>query len=353
MKKKITGFLILLCVMAAIGAVCALTGQKGGKEETVQVRGYIGGEKTGFLEDEEVLDILADRYGLDISYAKAGSLDMMTADLDGRDYLFPSSSIALEYYEELHGSPVQSDIVLNTPIVFYTYQTVLEAFERQGMIERDGDVCYLDMEKLTDMILQDTAWEDIGVPELYGTVAVDTTDPVKSNSGNMTAALFANVLNGGETLTAEKVDDVLEPLQKIFRRLGYMESSSSDLFAQFLRMGMGATPVAAGYESQIIEYARMHPEEYETIKDDVVVLYPVPTVWTSHVLIALDEGGQRLLEGLLDEDVQRLAWEKHGFRTGNGQETAEEEVRGIADTVTQVTRVPAYQVMSRLMEGLQ
>ena len=66
-------------------------------------------------------------------------------------------------------------------------------------------------------------------------------------------------------------------LQAIFGKLGYMETSSSDLFSQFLRMGVGAKPIIAGYESQLIEYASIHPEEYEKIKDDIVMLYPSPT----------------------------------------------------------------------------
>ena len=107
---------------------------------------------------------------------------MMTADLSGRDYLFPSSSIALEYYEDLHGSPVQSEIVLNTPIVLYTHQIVLDAFENQGLITTDGDIHYIDMAGLLELIQNGAQWSDIGLPELYGRVSVDTTDPSKSNS---------------------------------------------------------------------------------------------------------------------------------------------------------------------------
>ena len=77
-----------------------------------------------------------------------------------------------------------------------------------------------------------------------------------------------------------------------------METSSADLFSQFLKMGVGATPIAAGYESQIIEYAVMEPEDYQAVKDDIVILYPTPTVWSTHVMIALDENGQALLEAL-------------------------------------------------------
>ena len=115
MRKKIIGLVLLICVMAAVGGIYILTGgtdseDKGtGKiQPETTVSGYVGGEKIGFLEDKEVLSILGEKYGLGVDYSKAGSLDMMTADLEGRDYLFPSSSIALEYYEELHGSPAQS-----------------------------------------------------------------------------------------------------------------------------------------------------------------------------------------------------------------------------------------------------
>ncbi len=234
MRKKIIGLVLLICVMAAVGGIYLLAGSSGdGKEKETgktkpktAVSGYVGGEKIGFLEDEEVLSILGEKYGLEVDYSKAGSLDMMTVDLEGRNYLFPSSSIALEYYEELHGSPVQSEILLNTPIVLYTHKMVLDAFDSQGLITKDGDVNYIDMAKLVELIQNDTAWADIGVPELYGTVSVDTTDPARSNSGNMFAALLADVLNGGQTLTPEKVDEILPQLQTIFGKLGYMETSS-------------------------------------------------------------------------------------------------------------------------------
>ena len=125
--------------------------------------------------------------------------------------------------------------------------------------------------------------------------------------GVVQETLLADVLNGGQTLTPEKVDEILPQLQAIFGKLGYMETSSSDLFSQFLRMGVGATPIAAGYESQIIEYAMLHPDEYEAVRDDIVVLYPAPTVWSAHVLIALDDAGKTLIRGLQDEGVQKLA----------------------------------------------
>lgn len=353
MKKKIVGLILLVVLMAVIGGIYFVTGNA---PRIVSVDGYVGGEKIELLEDEEVRSVFEEKYGLNVDYSRAGSLDMMTADLSGRDYLFPSSSIALEYYEDLHGSPVQSEIVLNTPIVLYTHQIVLDAFENQGLITTDGDIHYIDMAGLLELIQNDSQWSDIGLPELYGRVSVDTTDPSKSNSGNMFAALVANVLNGGRTVTETDLDTILPELQDIFGKLGYMETSSSDLFSQFLRMGVGAEPIIAGYESQLIEYAAIYPDEYDRIRDDVVMLYPTPTVWSAHVMIALDENGQILLNAMQDEEVQDLAWKKHGFRTGNYGDIADSgsiPADGVAASITQVAQVPSYDVMKVIIEELE
>ncbi len=303
-----------------------------------------GGEKIGLLEDEAVQDVLERDYGLTLDYAKAGSLDMVTADHEGRDFLFPSSQTALEYYQQLYGAPGKSQIVFNTPIVLYTHRPILEAFQKRGLVtERDG-VYYMHMAGLVAEIEAGTAWADLGLPELYGTVAVSTTDPVRSNSGNMFAGLLANVLCGG-VADADSVETVLPRLKAIFEKLGYMEASSSDLFDQFLKTGMGAKPVIAGYENQLLEFAVENPEDWAQLKDDIVLIYPTPTVWSSHIYIALDEAGEAGIDALLDEEVQRLAWENHGFRTEVSGTDADENHFGVphlAAEITQVAAMPSY-----------
>lgn len=351
MRSKLAGLILLAAVILAAGGYYLFTLQG----RTEELSGYLGGEKTGLFEDEEILSILKEKYYLEFTYSKAGSLDMVTADQSGMNYLFPSSQTALSYYQDCHGQPARSEIIFNTPIVLYTYREVLDALTKAGVITEQDGVYYADMEKLTDMLLSGTQWADIGLSELYGSVTVDTTDPVKSNSGNMFAALLANVLNGGETVKEADMEKILPDLQEIFSRLGYMETSSSDLFNQFLKMGVGAKPMIAGYESQLLEFAAENPDDYEKIREDVVMLYPSPTVWSTHVYISLNGAGKAGAEALLDEDVQRLAWEKHGFRT-SGYETISEggagQVEGVADAVTRVTDVPDYPAMKRIIEGL-
>lgn len=352
MKSKYIGIVILVVIVLAGGGYYFYRSQT----KVQVINGYLGGEKIGLFEDEEIQEILKEEYHIQIDYSRAGSFDMITADLSGRDYLFPSSQTALELYNDTYGKPIAEEIIFNTPIVLYSHKNVADALEREGVVSQVDGVYYADMEKLTELMLNETTWSEIGLPELYGTVLVDTTDPTKSNSGNMFAALLANVLNDGKTIDESTVHGVMPELKSIFSRMGYMETSSSDLFNQFIRMGVGGKPIIAGYESQLLEYAAENPEEYEKIKDDIVMIYPTPTVWSTHVYIALDEEGKQGIDALLDSEVQRLAWEKHGFRTGGYDISSEGgfgNVVGVAQQPTGVMNMPDYEVMMKIIEGLK
>ena len=350
MKTKIIGLVILITVI--IAAVIYV--MVGSSNAVTEIKGYVGGEKIGLLEDEEVQEILRDEYKLSIDYAKAGSIDMITADATGMNFLFPSNQTALELYEKISGGPVKSEIIRNTPIVLYTRQAVADAFVSEGLATKDGDVYYVDMTKLTEAIENGTKWSDIGLDQLYGSITVGTTDPTKSNSGNMFAGLLANTLCGG-VADETSLYEILPRLESIFQKLGYMESSSSDLFDQFLKTGMGAKPLIAGYENQLLEFAVENPETWEHVSGDIIMMYPTPTVWSSHVFIALVENGTLGIDALLDEDIQRLAWEKHGFRTGVYDTPADSEhfgVSGLADEITQVAPMPDADTMDRIIRNL-
>jgi len=348
LKTKIAGIIILVAVILAAGGYSLYT--KNSAVTTLD--GYLGGEKIGLFQDEEVASILKRKYHIEFDYSKAGSFDMVTADKTSRNYLFPSSQTALSYYKDLNGSTVRDEIIFNTPIVLYTHKSVADALTNQGIISVTNDVYYADMTKLVELIDSDASWADIGLPELYGKVSVDTTDPSKSNSGNMFAALLANVLNNGNTVDEASVDAILPKLKKIYGRLGYMETSSSDLFNQFLKMGVGAKPIIAGYESQLLEFAYENPDDYAQLKDDIIMVYPTPTVWSTHVYIALDDAGRAGIDALLDEEIQELAWTKHGFRTSSYKGASAPSAEHVADEVTKVTAMPEYAAMKKIIEAL-
>ena len=242
MKAKWIGLLLLIVV--ALGAVGYVWFSQ--STQVTEITGYVGGEKIGLLEDEQVQKILKDKYRLSLDYNRAGSIEMVTTlDRAGQDFLFPSNQTALELFEGEEGSPEKSQIVFNTPIVLYTHAAVAEALTAEGVFSQSGGVLTADMEQLVELMESGAQWSDVGLPELYGSVTVGTTDPAKSNSGNMFAGLLANVLCGG-SVGEEDLPELLPRLQALFQKLGYMESSSSDLFDQFLKTGMGAKPSSPG-----------------------------------------------------------------------------------------------------------
>lgn len=350
MKTKLVGLVVVIAVIAAAIGYKTISDSSRADE----LKGYVGGEKIGFLEDEDVQKILQKKYHLSLDYSKAGSLDMVTADKEGKDFLWPSSQTALELYTQEVGKPVRSETIFNTPIVIYSWKPVADALEKQGIVAESDGVYTADLSELVKMVGDGTSWKSIGMDQLYGNITVASTDPTKSNSGNMFAGLLANSLAGG-VATESNIDQYLPEIRNIFEQSGYMESSSSDMFSKFLKMGMGSEPLAVGYESQLLEFAAENPDTWKQIKDQVVMLYPVPTVWSSHVMIALDDKASDAIDALQDKDIQKLAWEKHGFRTGvagtTGDMAAFDGV-GIEENVTQVGQMPNYKTMKKIIGAL-
>lgn len=338
MKTKLLGLIIVVAVIA--GAVGYKTYMD--RSASTEMTGYVGGEKIGFLEDEDVQNTLQKKYHLTLDYSKAGSLDMVAADKDGKDYLWPSSQTALELYKSTVGKPVKSDVIFNTPIVIYTRKAVADALEKEGCVSSSGGVYSIDLKKLIQLVEDGTSWSSIGLTQLYGNITVSSTDPTKSNSGNMFAGLLANTLAGG-VATESSIDQYLPEIKEIFEKSGYMESSSADIFSDFLKMGMGARPLVVGYENQLLEFTVENADIWKQVKDDVVMLYPIPTVWSSHVFIAMDDQASAAIDALMDKDIQKLAWEKHGFRTGvsgSSTDVSAFDGVGLAQTVNQVGQMP-------------
>lgn len=352
-KSSLIGLIILVVVMALIGVFSYM---QSNRVADIVVNGFVGGEKIDFLENPKVQEILKKDFHITVNSKKAGSIDMVYADHTNIDFLWPSSQTAMELYRDKFGKPVKDEIIFNSPIVLCSHKLVLDAFVKNNMATVTDGVAFVDMQVLVKKLSDVTPWKDLGLPQLYGSLSIDTTDPTKSNSGNMFSALLANILNNGEVVSATTVNKVLPQLQAIIERLGYMETSSLDLFNQFLKTGVGSKPMIACYENQLLEFSKAHPDDWKTVSDDIVILYPSPTVWSTHIMIARNENGVRLIEALMDPRLQEIAWTDHGFRTGvysvkNNDKTF--NVPGIAKEITRIIQMPSWKVMDTIITGLQ
>ncbi len=324
----------------------------------ITVSGFYGGEKEEFLKDPEVQQILASKYAITVSARKAGSVEMVR-DLPltpNDDFVWPSSQVSMAMYKERGGIVAGSDNIFNSPLVLYTWGPVVDALVKSKIVEKRADALYvIDMNKFVTMIADGKRWADVGLPQLSGRMSIRTTDPNFSNGGFIFAGLLASTFNNGEIPEDATIGAVLPRLTQFFTRLGFMEQSSKDLFQQYLTTGMGAKTVVAGYENQLVEYILANPEQKSVILQSVRVLYPEPTVWSSHPFIARTSKGKRLMEALKDPQIQELAWRKHGFRSGlpsvvNDPKTL--GIDGMPQRIDSVIDMPSPAVMEKILSTI-
>lgn len=353
MKTKMLGVILLVLIIA--GGIAYQ--QFFSAPKTIELKGYVGGEKLALLENPEVKTILQKKYGLVLNTSKAGSIEMVkeqpTADID---FLWPSSQVALEFFKMKNYPLLKNEIIFNSPIVLYSWDIVVDALEAQGMVSQDGESLYItNFKQLIDTVVNGTKWADIGLTDLFGKVAITTTDPTKSNSGNMFAGLLANMLHG-DVVDESALQTLLPDITQIFTRLGYMPPSSHDLFQQYLTKGIGDKPIIVGYENQAVEFSLQHEKLWPQVKDKIRILYPKPTVWSSHPLMILHDRANGLIDALRDENIQKIAWEQHGFRSGlagvqNDPQVL--DVAGIPADITYVVPMPNPAVMDTIITALQ
>lgn len=324
--------------------------------------GYVGGEKSEFLRNEKIRAILAERYGVALNPTKAGSIEMVTSlDRSGMDFVWPSNDFAVELLRT-RGSPGTSkgtirkeQIVFNSPIVIYAGWNIANALIREGIVEkRDAGYFIVRLPELLKRITEQKTWKDVGLP-FHGKMTVRCTDPTRSNSGSMFAGLVSYALNKEEVVDDQSVETVLPEIQKFFARLGFMEHSSGDIFRKFIATGT-TNSMVVGYENQIIEFIIANAASRELIENSVCVLYPEPTIWSSHPIVSLTPNGDRLIEALMDERIQKLAWSDHGFRSGLVGVTIDPSAVSLPfmpESIDSVIPLPGPRAFERLLEGLK
>ena len=352
-KKKIIGISIFIFLILLIVGINTLGNDKGFTNlKTVYVA--TGGGKEDFLADEEVLKILKKKYKLNVIFdtwsngktitkpliresVNLGNesiikriqnneyISINTSGVSKYDALFTSDQRFYDYYklapnkennEADRYTVIAGSLTLNTPIVIYSWKEVVNAFINEGIVTLEDNVYYItDMNKLIDYILNNKKWSDVGLNELYGNINIASTDPVSSSPGATYYGLLLSILSGGQIEDAT-LEDNLARLKQFYQKSGYMNNTPADLFERYLKTGMGGEPIIVDYEKSIIDFANSNPTGFNQVKNDIVILYPKPTIWNSHCFMAFTENGKKLYEAFMDKEIEQIAWEKYGFRTG-------------------------------------
>lgn len=330
--------------------------------ETTKLFGFVGGEKERLLANPDVATALRRHGGLVLDARRAGSIEMARERpiLDQNpQFLWPSSSVLVDL-ARANGVRIQRDqVILNSPLVVYSWDSIAKGLVGAGFAQADNEVRYrLDLARLLDAILANKRWSDIGVPGLYGSARLLSTDPNRSNSGFMFAGLAANLL-AGEVATGATPAAVGAKVETIFARMGYKPSSSGKMFEDYLAGGPGAQPLIVGYENQLVEWVLEDEARWRRLEAAAparpVILYPQPTVFSAHPLLAVDDKAGLLIEALMSPQVQQIAWTRHGFRgpLGTTGEAGNALVRDrILPRIDSVTPMPDYRTMLALIDRL-
>jgi hypothetical protein len=323
--RFLIGLGLVLAVL--IGGAYFLTRPKAAAAPDPVTISCIGGsEKTELMADPAVIAKLHDKYGLTVTFTPQGSYDQVqlsTDELKKRrlSCLWPGSASAQNVFESLHKGAFpeyRAETVLQSPEVIYAGPDSTEALIRAGIVaERSGRHYVVDMRRLLlEYMLKNKTWESLQAKVIAGPVKVASTDPAKSNSGFTLAQLELNIIATSDVFRAPSLAEAkaaLPTLRQIYDAQGLQAASSDFGFRQWLTQGAElSAPLYAGYESQIIQLVA---QQGAGPLKDVRVLYPEPTVYSDHPVLALDANGERFLQAMKDRDIQSIAWKKYGFRS--------------------------------------
>lgn len=328
-----------------------------------------GGGKENFLADEEVNKIMKKKYGLNVIYDSWSNGKLIKNPIvreDGTKYdvMFCSDQRFYDYYklapdttkgESARYTVQKGGLTLNTPIVIYSWDTVVDALIEQKIVtEKDGVYYITDMPKLISYILEGKKWKDIGVDMLYGSINIDSTDPVTSSPGATYYGLLLSIMCDGE-ITDEAVAENLPKLKEFYTKSGYMNNTPADLFELYLKTGVGGKPMIVDYEKSVIDFANSNPDGWKQVKDKMRILYPTPTIWNSHCIASFDEAGDEYYEAYEDKEIQQIAWSKYGFRTGvtgGNYDVTQVNVKGIPQSIISTVSSLKMNVYEQLISYL-
>lgn len=358
--KRLLGPLLTILLLGGVGVALYLSiGEQAAERRLIEVRGLIGSEKEALFRDERVRSVLRRQHGLEVHAEKAGSRQIATAyDLANYDFAFPAGVPAAEKIRQEVPSKPQSYNPFYTPMAVASWRPIAEILVANGIAERRDDHYYIiDMARLLQLIAEGRRWNELAASEAYAvnrSILVNSTDVRKSNSAAMYLALMSYIVNDNRIVSSEEgIRRVLPQAAQAFLRQGFVEYSSEAPFEDYLVMGIGKAPLVMIYESQFIHRALLKDG---SIRDDMVIMYPRPTIFSKHVLVGLTEGGARLGDALEnDPELQRLAVE-HGFRNNNVtyfSELMERNRVPVADAILDVIEPPRYEIIERMIQLIE
>ena len=208
MLSKIIGIVILIIIIVV---VIVLKNRDSFNTEGEPIYGAIGGGKEDLLADKEINEIFAKKYGFNLvqdGWSNGATVRDSLVRKDGSNYdlVFFSDQRFYDYFqtpakngEAERERMVAGDITLNTPIVIYSWDTVVDALIKEKIVTIKNNIYYItDMKRLINYILDGKEWSEIGLDSIYGKISIKSVDPVTSSPGATYYGLLLSIMAGGD-----------------------------------------------------------------------------------------------------------------------------------------------------------
>ena len=357
--RKFAGPLLATLLLVAVGyGIYSSVTDELSQRGVVTVTCLTGSEKKPFFEDPRVIAAFA-KHQLAVVCQQAGSREIAThPDLARVDFAFPAGVPAAEKIRQSRtGSHAQTPFF--TPMAIASWQPIVDLLKDQGVVREEDGVAYLNLPLFWQWIAAGRRWTDLPGNRIYPAnkrILLNSTDVRKSNSGAMYLALMSYIVNDGQVVlpeTLQQKPQLVDQLADLFLGQGYVESSSQNPFEDYLLMGMGKAPLLMIYEGQFIGASQ---PETGGLPANARILYPDPGIFSKHVLVSFNDAGHRVGELLSGDPVLKQLANEHGFR--NDQWNRYQDVvatRGIKlpAMLIDVIEPPSYEVIEQLIQAIE
>lgn len=237
--------------------------------------------------------------------------------------LIPANAELINQLETKLKAQGETKIFYNSPKALAKTLLVAIAWEERGkVLFPDNKFNWQTLENA----LITRNWDELGGKKTWGSFDFITTDPTRSNSGQLTLSLWAKSKLNQKNLTVNDLNNPeINKLFQLIKKSVYQPPRSTDILLQeFIARGVNDADVATVYES-IALYRWQEAKQNQS--QGYQIYYPNPTIETTimgaivqkNVSNSEAKSAQKFLD-FLTEDEQQIIFANYGFRPVNNVE---------------------------------
>ncbi|MBL1208740.1 substrate-binding domain-containing protein [Geminocystis sp. GBBB08] len=281
----------------------------------------------GGTELKDVLETLEKKFEqenpqINLNLKFEGSQDIVTNFIEEKNdfqstILIPANNELINELETKLKAQGETDIFYDTPTAIAKTILVAIAWEERGNILFPNHK--FSWQKLKTA-LQTKNWDKLGGKKEWGSFDFITTDPTRSNSGQLTLSLWAKSLLNQNNLTINDINKPeIEQLFQLIKNSIYQPPRSTDILLQeFIARGKNDADVATVYESiALSRWLQVRDSQTQTYQ----IYYPNPTIETTvtgaivkkNVSKSEAKSARKFLD-FLTANEQQTIFAEYGFR---------------------------------------